>query len=180
MVRTHEGYQKQKRKGKDVPYLTHPLTVALILSRVHAIEDVIIAGILHDTIEDSIDEKKVSREMIESRFGTAVADLVESVTEQDKTLPWEERKEEALQHIATFSHDSMLLKSADVIANNAELLEDYAKEGEKTFERFNAPKEKSIPYTCRVIDALLVVWPENPLGEDLQAISAALQKVLST
>ncbi len=56
-IKTHEGYQKQKRKGKDVPYITHPLTVGLILAKAGANEDVIIAGILHDTIEDSIEEK---------------------------------------------------------------------------------------------------------------------------
>src|SRR5258708_4719539 len=63
-TKTHEVYQKQKRKGKDIPYITHPLTVGLILARAGASEDVVIAGILHDTIEDSPPAKKVTREMI--------------------------------------------------------------------------------------------------------------------
>lgn len=63
-VKTHEVYQKQKRKGKDIAYITHPLTVGLILARANAPEDVVIAGILHDTIEDSVDNKKVTREML--------------------------------------------------------------------------------------------------------------------
>ena len=64
-TKTHEVYQKQKRKGKDVPYIIHPLAVGLILARAGACEDVVIAGILHDTIEDSIAEKKVTRSMLE-------------------------------------------------------------------------------------------------------------------
>src|SRR3990167_6087050 len=89
-IKTHEIYQKQKRKGKDIPYITHPLTVGLILARAGADEDVVVAGILHDTIEDSVPEKKVTREMLTERFGEKVASLVESVTELDKDMPWDE------------------------------------------------------------------------------------------
>src|ERR1700676_883610 len=78
-IKTHEVYQKQKRKGKDIAYITHPLTVGLILARANAGEDVIVAGILHDTIEDSIDKKKVTRGMLAERFSKNVADLVDSV-----------------------------------------------------------------------------------------------------
>ncbi len=52
-IKTHEVDQKQARKGKDIAYIGHPLTVGLILARAGANEDTIIAGILHDTIEDS-------------------------------------------------------------------------------------------------------------------------------
>src|ERR1700686_3915962 len=114
-VMTHEVlYPKQKRKGKDIPYITHPLTVGLILARANAGEDVIVAGILHDTIEDSIDKKKVTRGMLVERFSKNVADLVDSVTEQRKDLEWEPRKHEALEHIKIFSRDSLLVKSADI------------------------------------------------------------------
>lgn len=95
-IKTHEVYQKQKRKGKDIPYVTHPLVVGLILSRVGADEDVVAAGILHDTIEDSSREMPVTRDMLRERFGERVMQLVEAVTEPDKTLSWEVRKREAL------------------------------------------------------------------------------------
>src|SRR3989344_784375 len=77
-IKVHEIDRKQKRKGKDIPYITHPLTVGLILARAGASEDVVVAGILHDAIEDSIREKKVSREMIAGLFGENVAELVDS------------------------------------------------------------------------------------------------------
>ncbi len=176
-IRTHEGYQKQKRKGKDVPYITHPLTVGLVLARAGASEDVIIAGILHDTIEDSIDMKKVTRVMLAERFGEPVAALVDAVTEQDKSLPWAERKREALEHIAHFSHEEVLVKSADVIANCAEILEDQAKDGDQIFERFHRPKEDIVGNAQKVIAALIERWPESPLKEDLAYVSDLLTKI---
>jgi len=176
-IKTHEVYQKQKRKGKDITYITHPLTVGLILSQAVASEDVVVAGILHDTIEDSVDEKKVTKEMLAKRFGLPVAELVDSVTEKDKGLSWIERKEFALEEIKAFSHDSLLLKSADVISNNTELLRDYKREGDKTFERFNAPKEESIKHTLQVIRTIVEGWPDSPLAQELTLIASKLQEI---
>jgi hypothetical protein len=174
-TKTHEVYQKQKRKGKDIAYITHPLTVGLILSQVKAKNEVVIAGILHDTIEDSAKEKSVSYEMIKERFDKKVADLVLSVTEKSKGKSWEERKEEALEEIKSFSKDSLLLKSADVIANLTELVDDYKKDGDKIFERFNAPKEKSLLHHLRVIQTIVTKWPENPLKYDLTYLAYELR-----
>lgn len=176
-IKTHEIYQKQKRKGKDVAYITHPLTVGLILAQVGASEDVVVAGILHDTIEDSLDEKKVTVEMLEERFGNQVVEYVLSVTEADKSLSWEERKKLALEGISHFSKDSLLLKSADVIANSSELLDDYARCGDDIFERFSAPKEKTLKHQLAVIDALSKKWNENPLLPDLQYIAEKLREI---
>ena len=174
-TKTHEVYQKQKRKGKDIPYITHPLTVGIILAQVGAKDDVIAAGILHDTIEDSTTEKKVTKEMLEKRFGKNVADLVLSVTEQNKELSWEERKREALEHIKDFSHDSLLVKSADITANISELLDDYEREGDKTFDRFNAPKEKIIKNYLQTIRTIVECWPENPFEGELKLLAGQLQ-----
>lgn len=174
-VKTHEVYQKQKRKGKDIPYITHPLSVGLILARAGASEEVIIAGILHDTIEDSIPEKKVTREMLAGRFKEEVAALVASVSETDKSLSWEERKKEALTHIATFSNGSLLVKSADIISNTSELLEDIEREGEEVFSPFNAPKEKIIKHYLESIAAIIGKWEDSPLADDLRFIAGRLQ-----
>ena len=176
-VKTHEVYQKQKRKGKDIPYVTHPLTVGLILASAGASEEVVIAGILHDTIEDSVSEKKVTREMLVERFGEEIAVLVESVSETDKSLSWEERKKEALAHIGTFSRGSLLVKSADIISNASELVDDYRREGEEVFARFNAPKEKILKHYFEAINAIVGKWEESPLAEDLKSLASELQKI---
>lgn len=176
-IKTHEVYQKQKRKGKDTAYISHPLTVGLILSLAGASEDVIVAGILHDTIEDSIDEKKVDKAMITERFGQAVAGIVMSVTETDKSLPWEVRKKQAIKHIDDFSHESLLVKSADILSNTSELIDDYNKNGEQIFDRFNAPKEKILKNYLETIGAIINKWGENPLEHDLTSVAGELQMI---
>ncbi len=177
-VKTHEVYQKQTRKGKDVSYITHPLTVGLILSKIGASDDLVCAGILHDTIEDSIDRKKVTFEMLEERFGSNVAELVASVSETAKNVSWEEKVERSLEHIKTFSQDSLLLKSADVISNTSEIIDDYGKDGEGIFERFNAPKpkkENTAQKYINVINTIVDCWPENPLKDMLVSLSNKLE-----
>lgn len=176
-TKTHEIYQKQKRKGKDVAYIIHPLTVGIILAHAGANEDVICAGILHDTIEDSIEERKVNLKMIEDFFGENIAKLVLALTEEDKSLPWEERKRIAKEHIKDFSNDATLVKSADIIANTRELIEDYKKDGEEVFAKFNAPKEKIIKNYLETIEALIKKWPENPLIDELNLISKELCRI---
>lgn len=166
-AKTHNHYQQQLRKGKVIPYIAHPLTVGIILTMAKASEDVIAAGILHDTIEDSVAEKKVTKEMLTERFGQEVSDLVLSVTEQGEELSWDERKKKAIEHIENFSHESLLVKSADILSNVSELVDDYARDGDNVFSRFNAPKEKIIKNQLRVIAVILEKWPKNPLAEDL-------------
>lgn len=179
-TKTHEVYQKQKRKGKDIPYITHPLVAGLLLTRAGASEEVVAAGILHDTIEDSIPKKKVTREMLVERFGERIADLVVSVSEMRKDLPWEERKLETLEHIKSFSHDSLLVKSADTISNISELVDDHKKDGDEIFSRFNAPepkKEKTLKNYLGVITLILQRWPETPFAEDLHSLATALRSI---
>lgn len=176
-IKTHDVYQKQLRKGKEVAYVTHPLTVGIILAKAGANEDTIAAGILHDTIEDSVSEKKVTVEMLTERFGGTVAGLVSSVTETDKLLSWDDRKSDALAHIENFSQDSILVKSADILSNVTELLDDFARYGEQVFERFNAPKEKFIANQLASINALIVKWPESPLAGDLHKLADNIKEI---
>jgi len=174
-TKTHEVYQKQKRKGKDIPYITHPLTVGIILSQIGADQDVVCAGILHDTIEDSTSEKKVTFEMIEQRFGVEVAQMVLDVSETDKTLSWEERKKEALEHIKSFSHNSLLVKSADIVSNMTELVDDYDRDGDQVFLRFNAPKDRKIKSSLETIKTIIEKWADNPLALELTCLADKLQ-----
>ncbi len=178
-IKVHEVDQKQKRKGKDVAYISHPLAVGLILSRTGADEDVVIAGILHDTVEDSVKENRATPEILKEEFGERVADLVISITE-DKGFAWEERKQKMLEKIKEFSNDSLLLKSADLISNVSEIVDDYGRDGYKDFEDFSAPepkKENTIRHYSNAMNAILTAWPENPLKEDLLFLSKKLTKI---
>lgn len=176
-AKTHNHYQQQTRKGKVIPYISHPLTVGIILSLVRASEDVIVAGILHDTIEDSIDEKKVTPEMIEGRFGKKVRELVVSVTEMDRNLSWAVRKAMALEHIRHYSHDSVLVKSADVLSNGTELVDDYTRDGKEVFKRFKATAIDTLMNYERILVALLKRWPKSPLAGDLKKLTKEIDSM---
>jgi len=169
----HNG---QTRKGKpDVPYITHPLAVGILLAKTGASEDIIIAGILHDTIEDT----DVMKHEIVDQFGKEVTKMVNDVTEQDKSLPWVERKKLALEHIPHMSHGSHMVKTADVLHNMIDQITDYEKEGDKMFARFNAPKEAQLERYEKLVRALDLAWAENPILLDLKDSFTKVKKLWS-
>ncbi|OGG04796.1 hypothetical protein A2Z33_05805 [Candidatus Gottesmanbacteria bacterium RBG_16_52_11] len=170
-VAVHAG---QIRKGTTIPYITHPLTVALILARVTDDPEVIAAGILHDTIEDAEPRGSVTRKDIGEKFGKTVAVMVDDVTEQDKSLPWTARKSAALDHIPEMGKKSLLLKTADVLANLSDQVEDVRTGGEKIFLRFNATKKAQLDRYVKLTEALQSADPENPLLPDLKEQLSAL------
>ncbi len=169
-TRVHEVDQKQKRKGKDEAYISHPLIVGLILSRATDDEDVITAGILHDTVEDCHPDHPVTLEMIEKEFGPRVADLAVSVTEENPDASYDERKKRALDHVAHMTEDQILIKSADVIANMTEFIHDYEEIGDQVFERFNTDKFSKIKTQLWMLYALIEGWFKNPLTNDLSSM----------
>lgn len=177
-IRTHEVYQKQKRKGKDVPYITHPLIVGLILASAGGSDDVIAAGILHDTIEDCSPSHKVTKRMLADRFGDNVAEIVASVSEVGGPTSWEDRKREAIARIKSYSRGSLLVKSADIVSNVAELLNDYKKEGDKIFSRFGAGKERFLQHYINSANAILARWANNPLADDLRFAVKELEAII--
>lgn len=164
-TRVHAG---QYRKGKDTPYITHPLTVALILARVTKDEDVIVAGILHDTIEDCEPYGSVTKELTATQFNEDIANLVDAVTEKDKTLPWYERKMAALNHIKNMDKKALLLKSADVLHNLTDLNQDIEKDEEQVFDKFNASKNEVIGRFEKLIPEIARYYLDNPLKDDLE------------
>lgn len=167
-IKIHELDTKKKRKGKDIPYITHPLIVGLILARVTTNENIITAGILHDTIEDCEPYGSVTQTILEKEFNADIARIVNDVTEQDKTLPWFERKMAALQHIKDIQQDSLLVKSADVLHNLSELNDDIVKDGVEVLNKFNATKEETLLRYQKLIPELIKAWDKNPLIADLE------------
>jgi (p)ppGpp synthase/HD superfamily hydrolase len=67
-----KAHENQFRKGTDIPYITHPLAVGLILAKAGCSDDVIIAGILHDTVEDT----SITLDYIRDTFGNKVSTIV--------------------------------------------------------------------------------------------------------
>lgn len=167
-AKAHNG---QRRKISGAPYIVHPLSVGLILARLGASEEVIIAGILHDVLEDS--KMRGLEKVISEKFGEKVFQMVKDVTE-NKELPWEERKRLALEHIPGISKDALLMKSADVLNNMTDLVFHVQTKGKEVFRAFNAPEEKQLERYAKVIAMLEKTWKENPLLSELKIVLECL------
>jgi len=110
----------QKRKGNDAaPYINHPLEVANLMANVGKVadHDILIAAILHDTIEDT----ETTSEEITELFGKAVCEYVLEVTD-DKSLPKAERKQLQIEHAPHLSHGAKLIKLGDKISNITDVM----------------------------------------------------------
>lgn len=132
-TRAHRG---QYRKSTRIPYIVHPLNVVKLLVESGCPDEVVIAGALHDTVEDT----PVTREEIRARFGDAVADLVDAVTEPSRSAPWEERKRAILARLATAPLPVLQLEAADKLDNLRSIQQDYLRQGDAVWERFNRPR----------------------------------------
>src|SRR5258708_1981423 len=163
----HEG---QVRKGKKSTFIEHPKAVVVLLSLVTKDPEIYSAGILHDTVEDCITYGSVTISIIAELAGERVARMVSDVTEPDRSLPWEARKQQALEHIAVMQQDSQLLKTGDILANLIELNTDLTLlPVDEVFSRFKIGKAKSIESYRKRYDALVARWPENPLLPQLKS-----------
>lgn len=176
-IKTHEIYQKQKRKGKDVAYITHPLTVGIILAHACTSEDIVVAGILHDTIEDSVSTMKVSAKMITERFGKKVSMMVVELTEREDLTTWEEKKKMTLQSLTKISLDALLVKAADLISNVTELVYDFEQDGPQTFKRFGGTGEKVVEFYLSAMSIIVKRDPKSVLVFDLRDKIDKLSKV---
>jgi guanosine-3',5'-bis(diphosphate) 3'-pyrophosphohydrolase len=108
-------HRRQRRKDADAsPYINHPIALANLLANEAAVEDarVLVAALLHDTIEDTA----TTAQELEVAFGTEVAGIVVEVTD-DKSLPKVERKQAQIEHAASLSNRAKLVKLADKICN---------------------------------------------------------------
>ena len=139
----------QVRKGTHIPYIVHPLETMNILRSMNADTNLLIAGVLHDTIEDT----EANHDDILARFGTDVVSLVDCHSE-DKSKTWEERKTRAIQELAHFNKRLKMLVMADKVSNLRSIAADYKALGDELWSRFNAPKEKQAWYYSGIQDAL--------------------------
>jgi guanosine-3',5'-bis(diphosphate) 3'-pyrophosphohydrolase len=110
-----EKHKNQRRKGAEAsPYINHPINVAQILWNVGEVREVpvIVAAMLHDTVEDT----QTTPAELEEQFGPVVRKLVEEVTD-DKSLAKAERKRLQIEHAPHLSNGAKQIKLADKISN---------------------------------------------------------------
>jgi GTP pyrophosphokinase len=142
-VEKHAG---QVRKASTTPYIAHLMGVASLALEFGGDEDISIAALLHDVVEDC-GGAAMLRE-VKRRFGTRVAKIVDGCTDSDTfpKPPWRERKENYLRHLKSADADTRLVSAADKLNNVRSILSDYRVVGESIWERFNGRREGTLWY----------------------------------
>jgi len=145
-----KAHLNQNRKSTDIPYITHPFSVAILLSQAGCSEEVIVAGILHDAIEDT----SITLQYIQENFGDKVASIVKGCTEPDKSLPWKERKKHTIEFLKTAPLEIRLVACADKLHNVRTIASDYKKIGDEVWNRFNEGKKEQEWYYRGLVESL--------------------------
>lgn len=160
------AHRDQVRKGTDIPYIAHPAAVAMLLVRHGFGEDLVVAGLLHDVVEDC----DVPLDQI-AAFGPEVARLVAAVsetkTEGGVERPWEERKAEKLAHLRAGGADVAALKAADALHNIRSILADMAEVGPAVWGRFKRGADQSLWYYREVLGGVRAQLGDHPLAREL-------------
>lgn len=162
-----DKHRNQRRKDADAsPYINHPIALADVLANEGDIEDenVLVADVLHDTIEDT---ETTTNELIRW-FGKDVAAIVSEVTD-DKSLPKAQRKRLQVEHASHASSEAKLVKLADKICNLRDIAANPPEDW--TAER----KRDYFDWAKSVVDGLRGIHPvlENVFDEAYKAGPAA-------
>lgn len=148
-----EAHQAQARKGTTIPYLSHLLGVASLVMEHGGDEDQVIAGLLHDVLEDCGPEHQ---DRIHDQFGPKVLSIVQACTDgtpnsSGQKAPWRERKERYLEHLQEASPDALLVSACDKLHNARSIALDVAT-GEDVFARFTGAREGTLWYYWALTD----------------------------
>ena len=157
-------HDQQVRKGTRLPYVTHPASVAIILTRYGRDDETVVGGILHDVIEDCVREA-YSREMLEQRigdkFGLDVLETVLAVThrrldDDGVELSHDERRDDYLERLERASETARWVCAADKLHNGGTILADLRRtiDPNSVWSRFTGGKEATIRWYRRIYDRL--------------------------
>ena len=175
----------ERRKGTDIPYMAHLLGVASLVmaetghAAVPVTEDMVIAALLHDTVEDH--GGLVRLEDVKQNFGANVARMVEGLTDSfvddsGSKEPWKERKEAYIMRLRREPLDVQLISAADKLYNARAILEDYRVIGARIWDRFQRGRDEQLWY----FNALLKVFEEcgrNRIVDELGRVVDELTSV---
>jgi (p)ppGpp synthase/HD superfamily hydrolase len=179
-------HDQQVRKGTRLPYLTHPANVAIILTRYGCDEPTVVAGILHDVIEDCV-SKNYTRDMLEqriaSKFGDDVLDAVLAVThrkhdDDGEEFTPEERKEDYLARLDGANDRALWVCAADKLHNVNSILSDLERtiDPDAIWARFKVGKEGTTRWYRAVYDRLVNLGFKAPIMSELEASVRRLEK----
>jgi len=150
-----EKHAGQTCKASTIPYVAHLMGVASLVLEAGGDEDLAIAALLHDVVEDCGGAPMLKE--VRRRFGARVAKAIEGCTDSDTfpKPPWRERKENYIRHLRTAARDTRLVSAADKLNNVRSILADYRALGESGWSRFNGGREGTLWYYRTLRDEFL-------------------------
>jgi (p)ppGpp synthase/HD superfamily hydrolase len=144
----------ETRKGTRIPYMAHLLGVASLVmgeagGPIPVTEDMVIAAVLHDTVEDHGGQRRLDD--VEKVFGHNVARMVAGLSDafakdHAKKEGWEERKKAYIERLRHEDEDVLLISAADKLYNAKTILDDFKEIGPRVFLRFKRGPEKQLWY----------------------------------
>lgn len=161
-------HREQARKGTQIPYISHLLAVSAFVLEYGGTEAQAIAALLHDAVEDCGGEPVLTE--IKVRFGSEVAEIVESCTDSFEAGPkrdWRERKVAYLEHLQESDTASLLVVAADKLHNLLSIHRDLSHEGSGVWLRFNAGPNDQIWYYDSIVE-ILKARLDNPIVSALE------------
>jgi (p)ppGpp synthase/HD superfamily hydrolase len=173
----------QVRKGSGVPYIAHLLAVAATVLEYGGSEDVAIAALLHDAVEDQGGEPRLAD--IRNRFGTRVADIVRSCSDSvvnasagQHKEDWYLRKTRYVEHLGSADKDALLVSLADKVHNARSILRDLRKPevGAAVWGRFKGSRADTLAHYRALAEAFRTYLPgqlADELGEVVDALAKA-------
>jgi (p)ppGpp synthase/HD superfamily hydrolase len=168
----------QKRKSTSIPYIAHLMSVAALVLEAGGDEDLAIAGLLHDVVEDC--GGKPMLEEVRQRFGTRVANVVDGCTDACVVpkAEWEQRKLDYIEHLRCADEDIRLVSTADKLHNARAILADYQEVGESVWERFQGGHDGTLWY-YRSVTAELARTKRNRLTPLLERTVQELDRLVT-
>ena len=177
-----KAHRKQTRKGTDIPYISHPVAVAMIVSEYTADEDTIVASILHDILED-VESTVYSENDMRNDFGNKIVEIVKDVSEDkiagEPEKPWVERKNSYLAHLDGIEDEKPLIVStADKIHNLTDILEEYKRIGDNIWQKFNASKDDELWFYVEFLKTIEKKQVPEQMKTDLVLLVNRLRNLL--
>ena len=139
-----EKHDGQTRKQTAVPYLSHPMAVASLVLEAGGDEDMAIAALLHDVVEDCGGMPRLRE--VRKQFGARVAKMVEGCTDAfvEPKPEWLKRKKDYLREVKHADLDTRLVSASDKLHNVRTILADYRHDGDAIWVRFSGKKEGTL------------------------------------
>jgi (p)ppGpp synthase/HD superfamily hydrolase len=147
-----EKHKGQTRKASTIPYIAHLMGVTSLVLEFGGDEDLAIAALLHDVVEDC-GGKPMLKE-VRRRFGARVARAVDGCTDtyEEPKPPWRERKENYIRHLKDADAGTRLVSAADKLNNVRSILADCREVGGVVWERFSGGREGTLWYYRTLLD----------------------------